>query len=162
MPNTQEACGDRMSASNAQEDQNAWLCPPISNRLHVEHGPGCPRRHCPDQVRTRFARNHCEQCAIARSWAPWSTAFFRLGDAAKPQVKYFCRHRARSWFVLDEEGGKQNWVPARHLAAEYVEQYREDPEYSERQLEEWMERCRHSVTEPKQPSRFPGRFTMPG
>lgn len=79
-----------------------------------------------DEVRALFGQFDPERLIDLRDQAIIGTmiySFARVGALVKLRVKDYYRQGARAWFVLDEKGGKQNRVPAHHLAAEYVEQY---------------------------------------
>lgn len=79
-----------------------------------------------EEVRVLFGQFDPEALIDLRDRAIIGTmvySFARVGALVKLRVKDYYRQGARAWFVLDEKGGKQNRVPAHHLAAEYVEQY---------------------------------------
>ena len=79
-----------------------------------------------DEVRALFDQFDTDRLIDLRDQAIIGTmvySFARVGALVKLRVKDYYRQGARAWFVLDEKGGKQNRVPAHHLAAEYVEQY---------------------------------------
>ena len=79
-----------------------------------------------DEARKLFDRFDISELGDLRDRAILGTmvySFARVGALVKLSVRDYYRQGSKAWFVLDEKGGKQNRVPAHHLAAEYVEQY---------------------------------------